>query len=301
MRKSSFRPVALPLLGIMGLAVQGCSFVLSPPPVPQEERTPLKRIAREDDGFRRIEVEVENLDRGLPCTVIYRTSPDNREVIWRARFEKGFCHREANQSRLRLEAEGWTCRIENPKDLPKRDEDGQEPSVVMAWLCEQGIGSEVAAYDPWPPLPDARPIANAGRKALEPERTAPEIDPALKDVIERDLSAIGRTLEGPSVTGANVSAGDLNGDGLDDAVIVLIRRLDNQRWDRTLMAYVGNGTSYSLGDIQVSPVARMPAVDQIDLEIADGTIRLETCCGNGAETAALALENGELSERPPLP
>lgn len=118
---------------------------------------------READAARHLEIEIDDPERGLPCRVIYRPDSDTRDVIWQARFEEGFCHRKAKETRLILESRGWICATERPKDQARLDRSGRVQTVVAVWRCEQGLEAKSVERDPGPPLPAARPRSSPSR------------------------------------------------------------------------------------------------------------------------------------------
>ena len=120
------------------------------------------------------------------------------------------------------------------------------------------------------------------------------VDQTLRKVVERDLATLARNITDPEVT-FDIAHGDLNSDDFDDAIVVLIRNLDEGGWDRTIMAYLGNGESYLLVDMQVSPVTESHPIDDVIVEIRDGIVQLRTCCDIAAEATTFALRERKLT------
>lgn len=273
------KPLILIVLGVIGFALQGCSTVLNLPEVRDQPSS-------EEDLVRRIEIEIDDLERGLPCKVVHnrlRPRSGTSEIIWRAQFEKGFCHRKANESRLLLESQGWDCQIEHSNTIQL----DPTQNVVMAWQCGRRLETAIAKFNPLPPVPTARPKPNSTRVDQVADQT-------LRKVVEQDLATIARSISDPGVT-FEFAHGDLNSDNLDDAIVVLIRRLDERRWDRTIVAYLGDDPSYRLVDIRISPVNESQPIDDITVEIRDGIVWLRTCCDNATESTAFVLRDRELT------
>ena len=269
------------VVSVIGFLGQGCSL-------DQAYFGDLVKDSREGDASRIIEIEIDHPGQDLPCKVIYRPASDKKEVLWRARFEKGFCHRKADEARILLESSGWTCRSEHPDDRAKSGRSALAPNIVMAWHCEQDLKATVAEHDSLPPVPAARPE----RVLNQPEKLG---DSSLRAVVEGDLTTIGRSIADPSTTLA-AALGDLNNDGLDDAIVVLTRKLDPQRWDRLVMAYLRNDETYHLVDAQISPVDQNPRADELAIDIDDhGVVRLKSCCSDAVEPTTIVLQDRKLT------
>ena len=63
------------------------------------------------DLVRQIEVQFTQDGDGLPCRVIWRSSPgsDQRELVWRSDSQLDFCTEKARQLVHRLLDGGWAC------------------------------------------------------------------------------------------------------------------------------------------------------------------------------------------------
>lgn len=221
----ALRHLVLIVVSVIGFLGQGCSLAQTYFDDPVKD-------SREGDASRIIEIEIDHPGQDLPCNVIYRPASDKKEVLWRARFEKGFCHRKADEARILLESRGWACRSEHLDDGAESSRPAHARNIVMAWRCEQNLTATVAEHDPLPPVPAARPE----RVLKQSDKLG---DSVLRAAVEGDLTTIGRSIADPSTTSATAQ-GDLNNDGLDDAIVVLTRKLDPQRWDRMVMAYLRN-------------------------------------------------------------
>ena len=267
------------MLGAIGFALQGCNIGLNRPEVSDQP-------SAEADLIRRIEIKVDDLERGFPCTVVHHRlgrRSGTSGIIWRGQFEKGFCHSKANESRLLLESKGWVCQIE-PAITSQLD---SAQNVVKAWQCGRTLEGDIARLKPSPPVPTAKPKPSLIRVDQVADQT-------LRKVVEQDLATLARSITDSGVTFESAH-GDLNSDNVEDAIVVLIRKLDERRWDRTIAAYLGDDQSYRLVDIRVSPVSESQPVDDVTIEIRQGIVWIRTCCDDAVETIALVLRERELT------
>lgn len=260
------------------LAIAGCSLVQSPE----------VDIAAERNLTRHIEIEVDDLERGLPCNVVDRRTPDARNILWRAEFEEGFCRQKAEETRLVLQAQGWACRptsADERRDLATRP--SNPPFVVAAWRCLKGLKPRPQLTSDRPPVPAARPIAQrnpATSWGNEPLRAA----------VKRDLSAIGQDVIGGE-TIVDAELGDLNDDGIDDAVVILTRETKRGAPHRMLMAYLQDTEAYSLVDVWVLKTSDDQGDGKLDLVIEDGAVHLGNCCEDQSGPTILVLDNRKLA------
>lgn len=272
--------VSTACLSILWLLVQGCSF-------PADFLDSRDNESPATDTARRIEVEIHDPERGLPCSVVYRPDSSTKEVLWHARFEKGFCHKKADEARFILETRGWACQIEAPDDRSKPGLPDRGQNVVAAWRCEQGTEAPAVKRVVSRPALPAAGHDNARSPLDQPA------DPALRAVIEEDLATRNQTIFSRSEVAA-VAYGDLDQDDQTDAVVVLTHESDRQRQHRIVMAYLGNDQTYHLADVQILPAPTRRNTGDLTVDIEDGAIRLTACCGNGAEPTILALRDREL-------
>ena len=267
------------------LVLAGCSLV---PSLPESQAVTTDRPANE----RHIEVEVENLETGLPCSVIDRQDHETSDVLWRAQFERGFCRRKAEETRQILQERGWACRpqsAEERQDLlyPSAAWRSQAPHVVAAWRCVGGLEPIEPRHVGRPPVPTAKPDL--------PERQYESWgNDTLRKAVERDLSTIGQDVIGENST-VDAALGDLNDDGVDDAIVVLTRKADRGVSHRMLMAYLLNGEAYNLVDVWILNAPKDGVDGALNLEIEDGAVLLENCCEDQADPTVLVLDNRKLA------
>lgn len=233
-------------------------------------------------ALTRIEVETDDRENGLPCRVVYRPDADTKTILWSARFERGFCHRKAEETRLVLHAKGWACEpAVSEGALIHRNE------VVAAWHCEKASETTGISNQDWPPRPSTRPQDGPGAIGRL-------TNPTLRSAVERDLVAMGNAVAGQSTLSATAD-GDLNKDGLQDAVVVLSHQNDRRGRQRLVMAYLGDGKAYHLVDVKITLIKEQEAVGNVAVEIDDGVIELTTCCDVESESIVLALRDRKLA------
>lgn len=264
------------------LAITGCSLVRSPP----DDKVDL---VAERDLARHIEIEVEDLERGLPCRVVDRRTPDARDVLWRAEFEAGFCQQKAEETRLILQAQGWACRPQSADE--RRDPAARPPSsppfVVAAWRCVEGLRPLQRLTSNRPPVPTARPNGQSNP-------TPSWGNELLRAAVESDLSAIGQDdIDDETIVGA--ALGDLDSDGIEDAIVILTREAKNGAPHRMLMAYLQNGEAYNLVDVWILKASDDQGGEELDLTIEDGAVHLGNCCEDRAGPTVLVLDNRKLA------
>lgn len=267
------------------LVLAGCGLVPSPLS---------NRAATTDQptDARHIEIEVGDLDSGLPCSVVDRPDASTRNVLWRAQFEQGFCHRKAEETRLILQQQGWACRpqsAEERRDLTQPSTGGPSltPHVVAAWRCLGGLEPIARQSAPRPPVPAAKPD-------FQESQATSWGNEQLREAVERDLSAIGQDVIGDETT-VQAASGDLNDDGHDDAVVVLTRDVDGSAPHRMLMAYLHDDEAYNLVDVWILKTPADREHGELTLAIENGTVRLEDCCEPPAGPLILVLDNRKLA------
>ncbi|MGI9510706.1 MAG: hypothetical protein ACR2QJ_15310, partial [Geminicoccaceae bacterium] len=225
-----------PLLAVTvsaAVILAGCSGVRNP----FRDRA---EIASLPDGARHIEIEVGDLETGLPCSVIDRRGADSEDVLWQARFEANFCQQKAEETRLILQRRGWACRPQGADELQNsaRRPRGDTSHLVAAWRCVEGLAPIERSTNVAPPVPSTRPAPPASKSASWG-------DPPLREAVMRDLATIGQEVIDEDTT-VEAALGDLDSDGIDDAVVALTRKADRGVSHRLLMAYLQNGEAYNL-------------------------------------------------------
>lgn len=244
-------------------------------------------FAAEPVPLRHIEIEVDDLERGLPCRVIDREPPDSGNILWHANFEEGFCRRKAEETRFILQAQGWACRPESADE--RRDRAARRfapPFIVAAWRCLEGV-QPLQQLTNRPPLPTARPSA---------ENPAATVwgNELLRAAVRRDLAVIGQDKIGDQ-TAVDAALGDLNSDGIEDAIVILTRKTGGAAPHRMLMAYLQNGEAYNLVDVWILMTPDGQDSDEFDLTIKDGAVHLSHCCEDQIDPTILILDDRKLA------
>ena len=260
------------------LALTSCSF----------DQSSEVDIAAERKLTRSIEIEVGDLERGLPCSVIDRRAPDARNVLWHAEFEEGFCHRKAEETRQILQARGWACRLESADERREPTvHPANPPFVVAAWRCLDGLKPVQRLNAHRPPVPTARPVPHRNPALSWGSE-------ALRAAVAQDLSTIGQDEIGAeTIMGA--ALGDLDSDGIEDAIVLLTREATSGPPHRMLMAYLQNGEAYNLVDVWILKMSDNREGDKLDLTIKDGAVHLGDCCRGETGPTVLVLDNRKLA------
>lgn len=241
---------------------------------------------RRGDLVRRIEVQFANDADRLPCQVVYWRDTEGRaRTPWHAENQVEFCTRKAREMVKRLQGSGWTC-------------DAAETSFEDA--------AELDAATPSKGSSRAPTTTDATAPGGEPDDGTQEPGHAiLQAALARDVRRLDE-LTGTSSWDFRpemVTLGDLDGDGLEDAAVLLSHRDDNGGSSHHLLAYLFDGTTFR-------PVARISVeayyqnfTDVVIEEIADGGIALllrvpragdPACCPSGRRQATFELRDGAL-------
>ena len=94
-------------LGLFRAFLTFCLAMLIGIPQAFSQQNIICRKDKSDD--RHFVVEIENLDRGVPCSVIDVTNSESPKVMWRAEYERDFCWKKMREVLGRLTAQGWKC------------------------------------------------------------------------------------------------------------------------------------------------------------------------------------------------
>ena len=278
------------VIAVAALGLGGCSLAQSDP----DGRA---QFSGSEDLVRHIRLEVDDPGRSLPCRVIDHPGAGAPKVLWRAEFEQGFCERKAEETLFLLRERGWACRALDPDDRPT-------PEVVAIWRCLEGLEPVERQTALLPRVPAPRPTLQEAsppqetpsvQAAPRPEEVAPP--PAdgdlLDQAVERDLAAIGQDIVGDSSALAT-ALGDLNDDGIEDAVVLLTRGADREVPQRMLMAYLRNDQDYTLVDVWILRPPGERQDDRLTLAIEDGKVQLGDCCDDRDGPTALVLDGRKL-------
>ena len=231
------------------------------------------------ENVRRVELRIADERTRLPCEVVYwkRGEPS---VLWRAETEAGYCESRAEELVETLESSGWIC---GEADAPRSAEAGPAEAVE----------------------PAAGPSGNGGQQEAERE----QLRQLVQEAVARDLARLNELTASGSFDAEIAALGDLDGDGRDDAAVVVTYSNGSEQ-QQYLMAYMhqdSNGPTY-LPMAKVAISGRKEGVRGAEVEaIEGGAIRLELevaepgdpeCCPSGRSRATFVVQDGQLVELP---
>ena len=270
-------------------------------------------LCRSGELTRRVEVSPGD-GENVACEVRYwrnAASPGEARVLWRATQDEDFCHTKARELLDTLEAGGWTCAA---SDQPAPSETGPEgaapaPSAAPPPAPEREPTPVREARLPAAPAPgagsQAEPPAPARQQAAAPAaRHTPAADrnvALLDQVVERTLSSV-QQLYGGDFRADDTAFGDLDGDGRDDAAILVTYEADRDDYVQYLVAYLFDGETYRSSatknvsgrflDVQRAEVRGI--VDQSIVVVLEAPDADAACCET--RETAFALKEGQLVE-----
>ena len=235
-----------------------------------------------DDLVRRIEVQfADDADR-LPCEVVYwrdDEAPDQPQTLWNAEHQVDYCMDKAREMAERLEDEGWAC---------------DATAIGAAAAAEPSAPGRrnPAAGSPTPAVPPADPTARPDQATLR----------AALDRDIRRLEELTTNASGSFATEAT-TLGDLNGDRIADAAVLLTHRVDGAAPAHYLLAYLFVGETFQ-------PVARLSLdayyknFTEVEIRnVAGGAVEIvmrvlraddPRCCPSGRREATFGLRDREL-------
>jgi hypothetical protein len=248
---------------------------------------------------RQIEVQLAPDGDGLPCQVVWQNTADRRHLVWRSESRLDFCTKKARELVLQLIDGGWTC------DAWVSASSDRSAPTAMVRLEPTDRESDAALPlppEPRPPEQAAPPGGRAQEEVMRPERAV------LQAALERDVERLDQ-LAAPSPGGFEVKMarlGDLNGDGIEDAVALLTHHSAGAPPSHHLLAYLFDGQTFQ-------PVARLALTEtraefaEAQLQdIVDGVIELvlhvprpgdPQCCPSGRRRASFVLRDHQLVDR----
>lgn len=247
------------------------------------------------DLLRRVELRGDATP-GAPCEVVYwkdSEAPGVARVLWQAKRDRSFCESKASELVERLSAAGWTC---TPAAL-------LSPAAIQAQAHQP---SESPAEPPAaaPPLPALKPAASGEPSPAGPDgarSSAATGSPDLAQIVAQTLASV-RQLYGGDFEAATVERGDLDGDGLDDATVLITYQATREEDAiQYLVAYRFDGRTFrSVATKKVS--GRFLDAVRAEVEgIAGGAVLVElqerdgdACCQTRA--TAYVLRDGRLVE-----
>ncbi len=219
-------------------------------PVPQatavNKVVAASRQCRNGSDTRLISIVVEDASSGRPCELIYWADGDQNKLgerLWRAEHDASFCPRRLDTIVGKWAADGWQCEI---SDIETASLDGTPDAAID------------------PSTQTQTQPTSSDQESIVGE---PLTDSALEAVVTADAERIGKWMEvDPSIEIA--ALGDLNDDGADDAVVLLMYQSDQAAYRQYLMGYLMADDGYELASVKlltgISPPPAQARVDQID-------------------------------------
>ncbi len=268
-----------------------------------------------------------------------KEAPGVRRVLWTAGSDAAFCDGKAAGLVDKLSSAGWRCdkNGENvqanaapaasvqpaapapssttvptldaatvvPSEPSAAPDAGSQPQTTAALSTDvQPAASSEAPTLP-APAPSSEPSAREGTEDLRTAALAPSSPTAsapidqLETVIQANLSSLNQSVDGDFQAKIG-DFGDLNADGIDDAVVFFNYESSTADFTQFVAAYLFNGESYHLA--ATKPVGGTDlAVRQVEVEtIVNGSIQLRLLLNDASQTedrrAAMVLKDGQLVE-----
>jgi hypothetical protein len=234
------------------------------------------------DLLRRIEVQfADDADR-LPCEVVYwreDEAPGQPQALWNAEHQLDYCTDKAREMAEQLEDAGWACDA-------------------------TPVGSAAAAGPSAPQR--ANPGDSRSARNAPPATAAARPDQAtLRAALARDIERLEELTADPSGSFATqaTTLGDLNGDGLADAAVLLSHHADGAAPSHYLLAYVFTGETF-LPVARINLNAYYKNFTEVGIRnVAGGAVEIvmqvlraddPRCCPSGRREATFGLRDREL-------
>lgn len=178
----------------------------------------------------------------------------------------------------------------------------QETAAAPAAPKAQEAPEALATADPAVPEPAAadtaapEPVATAAldNDQAESDPLGDWGTPKLRRAVKKDLETIGQDVVSEQ-TALDAAVGDLDGDGIDDAIVTLVRTSEQNLRPPMLMAYIGDPDDYSLVDVWILRPLDDPEDRELDLAIENGEVRMSGCCEESDEPTVLILQDRKLA------
>jgi hypothetical protein len=194
---------------------------------------------------------------GLPCQVIWQSpvGAEPRQLVWRSDSRLDFCTDKARALVHRLLEGGWWCESEAaayasrsaPDHRARREPDEGEADAALPLDTESGPDGQGTPSARPKDRPPAVTVEPGGAPAARPDQAL------LQAAVARDLERL-EGLTGSSAGSFEVHTarlGDLDGNGIEDAVALLTYRSPGALPSLHVLAYRFEGQSFQ-------PVARLP-------------------------------------------
>ena len=269
-----------------------------------------------------------------------KEAPGVRRVLWNAGSDAAYCDSKAAGLVDKLSNAGWRCdkngqdvqanaapatsvqpaapAPSSTTTVPALDAATvapSEPSVAQAAGSQSQTTAALSTSVQPAPAPEAPTLpapapsngssASDGTTDLQTAALAPSVPTAtapidqLETVIQANLSSLNQSVDGDFQAQIG-DFGDLNADGIEDAVVFFNYESSTADFTQFVAAYLFNGESYHLA--ATKPVGGTDlAVRQVEVEtIVDGSIQLRLVLNDASQTedrrAAMVLKDGQLVE-----
>lgn len=265
-------------------------------------------------------------------------APGVRRVLWNARSDSSFCDSKADGLVNKLSTAGWNCQGDapaagnaeaapattpattssvataaaatSPSDPatapdaaalntiePATGEPaaGQPDQIVQPGTTE---GLSTAPSTSEPSASDSQEVQTAAVTPAAPTAAGANLD-QLQTVINTNLSSLNQTVDGDFQAEIG-KFGDLDNDGVDDAVVFFNYESSSADFTQFVAAYLFNGENYHLA--ATKPVGGSDlAVKEVEVEeIVEGSIQLRLVLNDASQSenrrAAMILRDGQLVE-----
>jgi hypothetical protein len=260
---------------------------------------------------RRIELSGPDGTQDTACAVRYwrdASAPGSGRVLWRAQQDPDFCAAKARELVTRLEAGGWTCGPdEQPASPEPTDARADDPPPVAA-APAQSTPAAVVRDEPAATEPAAPSAVRAAAEASVP--AAPVVPPSahpaaplLDQVLRQTLDSV-EQLYGGEFQAEHAAFGDLDGDAVQDAAVLITYQAERNEYVQYLVAYLFDGETFQSVATRNVGGRFLDALRAALRGIDDGRILVElealdrdaACCAT--RRTAFVLDGGQLVELP---
>jgi hypothetical protein len=232
---------------------------------------------RREGMMRRVQLGGGPAGEPLPCEVVYwkdSEQPYRGQVLWTAATDQQYCEDQASAFVEQLRDWGWRC-----------ERSGAEMTETP------GRATAVA----WPRIKPAPAAGAPSRRAIGPAAPA-----ALAGAIDGTLASLGHLH--PGVFESRIADyGDLDGDGSEDAVVIITYRADGGETVDYLVAYLFDGAGYRSAAARTLGGSVDGAYEGEVEQIVDGAILVKLRPGTeptaSSRPTAFVLQEGRLIER----